>query len=177
MSLKHFLVLMTFIAVVSDYLLHPFYPYFFESRFGIDSPEHVGFYFSSLVFLVMIAFPFWAYVSKKIAELNLLIVTQLIAGLLAIYCYSTDSYPLFWVCSLIMVFFKGSYLLIYPYTLKVVEDKNHHNTIGLLSVVVHLGGILGALIGGFVLDYISPETAFLVMASIVFPLKTAFFLN
>jgi len=164
MKLKSFLILMTFIAVVSDYILHPFYPHFFEDRFGVTSSDHVGFYFSSLCLMVMVAFPFWAFISKKVSELNILIYTQLMAGCLALYCYYTDSYLMFWVVSLVMVFFKGSYLLIYPYTLKVVEEEQHTQTIGLLSVIVHLGGILGAILGGVVLDYITPESIFLVMA-------------
>lgn len=164
MTLKSFLVLMTFIAVVSDYILHPFYPHFFEDRFGVTSSDHVGFYFSSLCLMVMVAFPFWAFISKKVSELNILIYTQLIAGCLALYCYTTDSYLMFWIISLVMVFFKGSYLLIYPYTLKVVQGDQHTQTIGLLSVTVHLGGILGAILGGIVLDYITPASIFLIMA-------------
>ena len=63
---------MTLVAVVSDYLLHPFYPQFFELRFGVKDPEMVGYYFAAICFMVMIAFPFWAYVSKKRAELNII---------------------------------------------------------------------------------------------------------
>ncbi|WP_245907046.1 MFS transporter [Reichenbachiella versicolor] len=164
MSLKYFLVLMTFVAVVSDYILHPFYPHFFADRFGVNSSDHVGYYFSSLCLVIMIAFPFWAYVSKKIAELRILILTQIIAGTLALCCYQIQSYLWFWILSLVMVMFKGSYLLIYPYALKVSGSQDHASTIGLLSVVLHLGGILGAVLGGVVLDFITPESAFIVMA-------------
>lgn len=155
---------MTFIAVVSDYLLHPFYPQFFELRFGMTNPKNVGYYFGALCFMVMIAFPFWAYVSKRVAELKILIYTQAIAGILALCCYKTNSYINFWVLSLTMVLFKGSYLLVYPYILKIIKKEEHTATIGLLSVVVHLGGILGAVIGGFTVDFISPSSIFLIMA-------------
>ncbi len=164
MNLKSFLITMTFIAVVSDYLLHPFYPQFFELRFGMTNPKNVGYYFAAICFMVMIAFPFWAYVSKKVAELKILIYTQAIAGILALYCYWTDSYINFWIVSLVMVLFKGSYLLVYPYILKIINKEEHTSTIGLLSVVVHLGGILGAVIGGFTVDYINPSSIFLIMA-------------
>ncbi|WP_431165203.1 MFS transporter [Tenacibaculum halocynthiae] len=164
MKLKSFLILMTFIAVVSDYLLHPFYPQFFAIRFGMTNPENVGFYFAAICFMVMIAFPFWAYISKKVAELKILIYTQAIAGVLALYCYWTSSYLSFWIVSLIMVLFKGSYLLVYPYILKIIKKEEHVSTIGLLSVIVHLGGILGAVIGGFTVDYIDPSSIFLIMA-------------
>ncbi|MBP2831641.1 MFS transporter [Aquimarina sp. U1-2] len=155
---------MTLVAVVSDYLLHPFYPQFFEARFGVVDPKWVGYYFAAICFMVMIAFPFWAYVSKKVAELNILVYTQCIAGLLALYCYWTTSYFNFWIVSLVMILFKGSYLLVYPYVLKIITKKEHPDTIGLLSVVVHLGGILGAVIGGLTVDLIDANYIFLIMA-------------
>ncbi|NVK07604.1 MAG: MFS transporter [Tenacibaculum sp.] len=156
---------MTLVAVVSDYLLHPFYPQFFELRFGITNPKNVGYYFAAICFMVMIAFPFWAYVSKKVSELNILVYTQAIAGVLALYCYYTTSYINFWIISLVMVLFKGSYLLVYPYILKIITKEEHPSTIGLLSVVVHLGGILGAVLGGITVDYINPSSIFLIMAA------------
>ncbi|MDE1205614.1 MFS transporter [Tenacibaculum larymnensis] len=164
MKLKTFLIVMTLVAVVSDYLLHPFYPQFFELRFGITNPKNVGYYFAAICFMVMIAFPFWAYVSKKVSELNILVYTQAIAGVLALYCYYTTSYINFWIISLVMVLFKGSYLLVYPYILKIITKEEHPSTIGLLSVVVHLGGILGAVLGGITVDYINPSSIFLIMA-------------
>ncbi|WP_438425663.1 MFS transporter [Aquimarina macrocephali] len=165
MTLKKILILMTLVAVVSDYLLHPFYPQFFEARFGVTDPKYVGYYFAAICFMVMIAFPFWAYISKKMAELNILVYTQCIAGILALYCYWTTSYINFWIISLIMVIFKGSYLLVYPYILKIITKKEHTGTIGLLSVVVHLGGILGAVIGGLTVDLVDASYIFLVMAA------------
>ncbi|WP_299895655.1 MFS transporter [uncultured Aquimarina sp.] len=162
--MKSFLIIMTLVAVVSDYLLHPFYPQFFEVRFGVKNPEQVGYYFAAICFMVMIAFPFWAYVSKKIAELRILVYTQCIAGILALCCYITDSYINFWIISLVMVLFKGSYLLVYPYILKIISKKEHPTTIGILSVVVHLGGILGAVIGGATVDFIDASYIFLIMA-------------
>lgn len=156
---------MTLIAVVSDYLLHPFYPQFFELRFGVTNPKLVGYYFAAICFMVMIAFPFWAYVSKKVSELNILVYTQAIAGVLALYCYYTQSYINFWIVSLVMVLFKGSYLLVYPYILKIITKEEHPSTIGLLSVVVHLGGILGAVLGGVTVDTIHPSNIFIIMAA------------
>ena len=51
MNLKSFLITITFIAVVSDYLLHPFYPQFFSLRFGMNDPKVVGYYFAALCFI------------------------------------------------------------------------------------------------------------------------------
>lgn len=164
MNLRFFLILMTLVAVVSDYLLHPFYPQFFELRFGITDPKVVGYYFGAICFMVMIAFPFWAYIAKKIPELRILVFTQAIAGVLALYCFGTSSYLSFWIASLIMILFKGSYLLVYPFILRVIKKEEHINTIGLLSVIVHLGGIGGAVIGGLAVDFLDPRYIFLIMA-------------
>lgn len=163
-ALRDFLIGMTMVAVVSDYLLHPFYPQFFEARFGVTDPKIVGYYFAAICFMVMIAFPFWAYVSEKVAELRILVYTQLIAGVLALYCFWTTSLINFWIVSLVMVCFKGSYLLVYPFILKIIKREEHTRTIGILSVIVHLGGIAGAVIGGLVVDFINPAYIFLIMA-------------
>ncbi len=163
MNLRFYLITMTMVAVVSDYLLHPFYPQFFKARFNITDPEQVGYYFAAICFMVMISFPFWAYVSKKITELKILVFTQFIAGILALYCYWTTSYFEFWIVSLIMILFKGSYLLIYPYILKLANKDNHTETIGFLSVVVHFGSILGAILGGLVVGLFNPCYIFLIM--------------
>lgn len=163
--LTRFMLTMTFVAVVSDYLLHPFYPQFFATRFGVTQPSAVGNYFAALCAVVMVAFPFWAWISKRVAELHLLIVTQAMAGLLALVCFQTESYSLFWTAALIMVFFKGSYLLIYPYTLKLEPVNRHERLIGTLAVLVPLGGILGAILGGAMLTYVTPASAFLIMAA------------
>ena len=162
--MKKLLIAMTLVAVISDYLLHPFYPQFFEVRFGVMDPKVVGYYFAAICFMVMIAFPFWAFVSKKVAELNILVYTQCIAGLLALYCYWTTSYVEFLIVSLGMVLFKGSYLLVYPYILKIIDKKEHASTIGVLSVIVHLGGILGAVIGGLTVDLVNASYIFLIMS-------------
>ena len=164
MNLRFFLILMTLVAVVSDYLLHPFYPQFFELRFGITDPKMVGYYFAAICFMVMIAFPVWAYVAKRIQELKILVFTQAIAGILALYCFWTSSYLNFWIASLVMILFKGSYLLVYPFILRIVKKEEHINTISLLSVIVHLGGIGGAVIGGLAVDLLDPRYIFLIMA-------------
>jgi len=156
---------MTLVAVLSDYLLHPFYPQFFELRFGVTDPKMVGYYFAAICFMVMIAFPCWAFVSRKVPELKILVWTQLVAGLLALYCSWTNSYLMFWITSLVMILFKGSYLLVYPFILRIVKKEEHTNTIGLLSVIVHLGGIIGAVLGGLTVDFLDPRYIFVIMAA------------
>jgi hypothetical protein len=62
-----------------------------------------------------------------------------------------------------MIAFKASYLLMYPYVMGLVGTDQQVRTIGLLSVVVHLGAIAGATLGGGVLHYLSPARMFVLM--------------
>ncbi|SFD62493.1 Predicted arabinose efflux permease, MFS family [Chitinophaga sp. CF118] len=165
MKLRFFLIFMTMVAVLSDYLLMPFYPHFFESRFGITDPREVGFYFSAVCGTVMIAFPIWALISKRRSELKILVYTQVIAGMLAICCFFITSYVHFWIVSLSIIVFKGSYLLVYPYILRITKKEDHTNVIGLLSVIIHFGSVLGAVFGGIVIDLANPAYIFLGMAA------------
>lgn len=163
-SVKHWLVGITIAAVVSDSMLLPFYPHFFASVFGITDPGHIGLYLSACCLTIVLAFPMWARLSRRIPVLQLLIATQLAAGIMSILCYWAQTPVSFWILSLIMLAFKGSYLLVYPMIMATERRDNHGNTIGLLSVVVHIGGIAGAVLGGAVLQWFEPRQVFLVMA-------------
>lgn len=165
MKVRNFLIIMTLVAVVSDYLLHPFYPHFFKSQFGITDPKAVGFYFSTVCATVMIAFPMWAWLSKGKSELRILVYTQLVAGILAASCFFITSYIQFWIVSLSIIIFKGSYLLVYPFILRITKKEDHTNIIGLLAVIIHCGSVLGAVFGGMLIDWLSPAWIFLGMAA------------
>lgn len=164
MTVKHWLVAITIAAVVSDSMLLPFYPHFFASVFGITDPGHIGLYLSACCLTIVLAFPMWARVSRRIPVLQLLIPTQLAAGLLSILCYWAATPVSFWILSLVMLAFKGSYLLVYPMIMATERRDSHGNIIGVLSVVVHIGGIAGAVLGGAVLQWFEPRQVFLVMA-------------
>lgn len=161
---KWFLVGITAVAVISDSMLIPFYPQFFMAVFGITDAQYVGMYLAVYGFVVMLAFPVWAAVAKHVPTLQLLVYTQFAAGVLSILCYWAATAPIFWILSLSMMLFKASYLLIYPYLLSQVSKHQHGGTIGLLSVVVNFGAILGAILGGVILQWFEPRQAFVVMA-------------
>ncbi|WP_026596544.1 MFS transporter [Methylohalobius crimeensis] len=163
--LKFFLIAMTVVAVMSDSMLVPFYPHFFATVFSITDPRYVGAYIAACCFVVMLAFPFWAKVASKIPPLKLLVYTQFAAGVLSISCYYASTVVEFWLLSLAMLVFKGSYLLIYPFVMSMEDKEKHGGTIGLLSVIVHFGTILGALLGGTVLQLFEPRRVFVVMAA------------
>ncbi|MEE7627720.1 MFS transporter [Methylobacter sp. Wu8] len=163
-QLKFFLVAMVTVSVISDSMLIPFYPQFFAAAFSITAPQHIGLYLSASCFVVMLAFPLWAAAAKHMPVLRLLIYTQFAAGVLSILCYESGSLPEFWFVSLLMMVFKASYLLIYPFVMSLEHKDKHGGTIGLLSVIVHLGAIAGAGIGGFALDLFEPRLIFLLMS-------------
>jgi MFS family permease len=158
------LLVATAVAVVSDTMLGPFYPRLFAQAFGVTDPQHVGTYLAATCLTVMVAFPFWAWVEKRVPTLWLLVFTQLAAGLLSLVCSTVTGLVSFWSISLTMIAFKGSYLLIYPYLMRIQHKEKHAQLIGILTVIVHLGGITGATFGGFVLESFTPQRAFLFMA-------------
>lgn len=164
MSLKTSLILLTIVSVIADTMLLPFYPQFFQQAFQYDSAQHVGFYIAACCFTVMTAFPLWAKVARRIHELHLWVVTQVIAACLGIACYFSTSLIEFWILSQLMLVFKASYLLIYPFVMRLEEKDKHLGMVGLFSVLMHFGGIGGALLGGTVLQYFDPRDVYLMMA-------------
>jgi predicted MFS family arabinose efflux permease len=165
MSLKTCLILLTIVSVIADTMLLPFYPQFFQQAFQQSSPEHVGYYIAACCFTVMCAFPLWAKVAKHIHELHLWVYTQVIAGALGIACYFSTSLVEFWLLSQTMLVFKASYLLIYPFVMRLEDKDKHLGMVGLFSVLMHFGGISGALLGGVVLQYFDPRDIYLIMAA------------
>ncbi len=164
-SHKHLLIIVTAVSVVADTLLIPFYPQYFAEVFAVEDARYVGFYLAVYCLVVMLSFPFWAALSRRVDLLRLLLVTQLAAGLLSIACYWITDLTMFWLASMLMMLFKASYLLVYPFILSHESKQQHGATIGILAVVVEFCAILGAVVGGIMLQWFEPRQAFLVMAA------------
>ncbi|MEX3928909.1 MFS transporter [Paraburkholderia sp. BR10936] len=152
MKLRSTIILMTTFAVISDAILIPFYPQFFAARYGVTSPVHAGAYVAFISIVVMLTLPLWARIAKRLDAMHLLVYTQCAAGVLSVASYFAATVPLFWVLSLAMFMCKSSYLLMYPYMMRLEAKELHAHTIGVLSVVVHFGAIAGAVAGGFVMQ-------------------------
>jgi len=165
MKLKHCLILLTLVSVMADTMLLPFYPQFFAVAFNMHSPEHVGFYIAACCLTVMTAFPLWAKVAKHFNELHIWVYTQIIAGALGLYCYFTNDLVAFWIASQIMLIFKASYLLIYPFVMRLEEKDQQLGMVSLFSVLMHFGGIGGALLGGLTLQWFDVKNIYLIMAA------------
>ncbi|WP_137168155.1 MFS transporter [Salinimonas lutimaris] len=164
MSLRSCLIALTLISAVCDTMLLPFYPQFFELEFTTSSPQHVGLYIAACCVTVMVCFPLWARLARRVGELHIWLVTQVISAGLGILCYYETSLSLFWLFSLAMLAFKASYLLIYPYVLRLESQHSHLGVVSLFFVLMHFGAIGGALIGGYLFTEMSPRFAFLVSA-------------
>ncbi|MFZ5533122.1 MAG: MFS transporter [Pseudomonadota bacterium] len=164
MSLKQALIFQTLVSVVADTMLLPFYPQFFAEEFGNTSPEHVGLYIAACCFTVMVALPLWAKVARRVNEFPLWVMTQLAAGTLAIAAWHVDSLVGFWAITQAMLAFKASYLLIYPFVMRLEEKDRHLGVAGLFSVLIHFGAIGGALLGGWLLEFADPRSIYLFMA-------------
>lgn len=164
MGLKFYLIGITAVAVMADSMLLPFYPQYFAERFGINSPEHIGSYTAAICLVAMLALPLWAKLARRQGTLQLLIWTQLGAMTFCIATVWAEQLWLFWLLSLVMIVFKASYLLVYPFLMERVSKAQHAHTIGVLSIVVHFGHIAGALLGGIALVYWPLKYAFLLMA-------------
>ncbi|VUD69212.1 hypothetical protein TDB9533_04578 [Thalassocella blandensis] len=162
-NIKTMLIVLTIISVVADTMVLPFYPQFFDLAFNVQSAEHVGFYIAACCFTVMVAFPFWAKVARYVHELHLWIYTQLIAAALGFYCYHTSNLVEFWVASQLMLVFKASYLLIYPFVMRLEEKDKHLGVASLFAVLMHFGGIGGAIIGGYILNWFDARDLYLIM--------------
>src|SRR5262245_24663951 len=108
MSPKLTLVLMTIVAVVSDSLLHPFFPQYFSVVFGVNDPTHVGLYIAACACTVLVCFPGWALLGRRIPVMRILIATQVVTSALNLACWTIRSLPAFWIVSLTAMAFKAS---------------------------------------------------------------------
>jgi predicted MFS family arabinose efflux permease len=162
--MRRALLALTTLAVVGDAVLLPFYPQYFASRFGVNDASLVGNYLAAMCLVVMLALPAWAALARRVDLLRLLPLTQLAAALLCLCAAFCNSMTAFWLASLAMVACKASYLLIYPLLMSQTPPQQHGSLIGLLSVIVHFGGIAGALLGGALLGLLPPGDVFLLMA-------------
>lgn len=165
MTLRNTIILMTVFAVISDAILIPFYPQFFASRYGLDSPVHVGAYVAAISIAVMCTLPIWARVAKRVEPLYLLVYTQFAAGTFSLLSDWAPDVVTYWVLSMLMFMCKSSYLLMYPYMMRLTPKEQHAATVGILSVVVHFGAIFGAVVGGLVLQTWGPRASIVAMAA------------
>lgn len=165
MNLRTTILIMSGFGVISDSILIAFYPQFFETRYGVTSPVHVGAYIAAISIAVMCMLPVWARVARRIETMHLLLYTQGAAALFCLASIWAPSVESYWGLSLMMFMTKASYLLMFPYLMRLEEPQNHSLVIGLLSVVIHIGAIFGAAVGGMALEHHGPSFCIALMAA------------
>lgn len=165
MTLRFAILVMTACGVVSDAILIAFYPQFFAMRYGETDAVHVGAYVAAISVAVMVTLPLWARVARHVETMHLVVFTQGIAGLLGLASLGAETVAAFWAVTLLMFMTKSSYLLMFPYLMRVEPPDTHAATVGLLAVVVHLGGIFGAMAGGSLLQHLGPDACLLATAA------------
>lgn len=164
-GLRGAVMLMSALAVLSDAVLIGFYPQFFATRYGITSSLHVGAYLAAISIVVMAALPCWARLARRVQTLPLLLCTQGAAGLLCLGSAQAGSVAGFWGLSLLMFAFKSSYLLSFPYLMRLAPMDQHRRLIAQWSVLAHAGAIAGAASGGWLLQALGPQACLMVMAA------------
>lgn len=165
MTLRSAILIMSAFGVISDSILIAFYPQFFEMRYGLTSAVHVGAYVAAISIAVMCMLPVWAYVARFIETLHLVVFTQLAAALLCLAAIWAPNPLSFWVLTMLMYMVKASYLLLFPYLMRLEPLDQHSVVVGLLAVVIHIAAIFGAALGGLSLQELGPRWSLVLMAA------------
>lgn len=165
MKLRPTLIVMMALSVLSDAILIPFYPLFFAQRYGMTSALHTGAYVAAISLVVMMTLPLWAHLAKRIDAMHLLAGTQCAAGGLSIMSCLAPSLPAFWLVSLLMFMCKSSYLLMYPYLMRLEPADTRADTIGTLSIAGHFSAIFGAVLGGWLMQVWDASASMVAMAA------------
>ncbi|PWC16069.1 MFS transporter [Brenneria corticis] len=165
MTLRMTILIMSAFGVISDSILIAFYPQFFRERYGITSTVHVGAYIAAISIAVMCMLPVWARIARRIETMRLLVYTQFAAAIFCVFSAWAPTAWSYWLLTMIMFMTKASYLLMFPYLMRLEKPQNHSMVIGALSVVVHIGAIFGATIGGLGLQQYGPVFCIWLMAA------------
>jgi len=160
------LLLIAFLAIFAESLLAPYYPMYFEKVFQIQDANSVGWYIAACRIVFMAAYPIWAIVSKRYPLGNILVCTQGIAGLICIACAYTYGYTLFLVLSLLMIFFKASYLLIYP--MLIQNSTSRYKEISVLGIILNAGMIASTCASSVWIEHFQIQHLFLIIAAFDF---------
>lgn len=169
MKAKHFragLFFTAFIAILAESLLAPFYPQLFERVFHTTDPVNLGVYIGVCRLSLMLAFPYWAWLSKRIGVARILSFTQGLAGLISISCYLVTDLTVFFGLSLLMTFFKSSYLLIY--TLLVENSDKKGREIGWLGFTIHAAMVVSSVLGAWLFQHYNPANLFVIIGLLDF---------
>ncbi|HET8962540.1 MAG TPA: MFS transporter [Chitinophagales bacterium] len=160
---RNLLYLIALFAVLTDSMLIPFYPRFFELVYQEHSLLITGVFIAFCRIVMIISFPFWGWLAKRVNPLKILTYTQGMAGIICIICSFAGTLTSFFICSFLIELLKSSYLLIYPYLVKTSKTNNRAVTISGISIILNLGIVISTLLGGYFIEHFHPRFIFIIV--------------
>ena len=152
-----------FVGYMADMVLVPFYPQFFRDVYGVQDPRYVGYLIAFCRLTMMLAYPAWARLGKKVPTLKILISTQGLAGLSCLLCMFAPNEWVFLALAMVSVAFKSSYLLIYPLIVAYGGRSRQARSVSLYALLTHSAAVIAALLGGSLLSVADPRSLLLFM--------------
>jgi MFS family permease len=162
-TLRQLLYITALLAVLADSMLIPFYPQFFEQVYQEHSLLVTGIFIAICRIAMIISFPFWSWLTKRMDPLKILTYTQGIAGLVCIVCSFASTLTYFFLCTILIELLKSSYLLIYPYLVKTSAKEKRAAAISGISIILNMGIVISTLLGGYFIEYLEPRHILIVV--------------
>lgn len=162
-NIKPFIYSIALLASLADSLLVPFYPQFFNSVYKEDTLSVTGIYIAACRLAMMCSFPFWSWLSKKYNVIKILSVTQILAAAVCISSAFAADLKSFFVLTLLAELLKSSYLLLYPYLIKISGHRKRSTVISYIALILNSGIVISAVAGGYIIENMNPAHALIVV--------------
>ncbi|MBO8164007.1 MAG: MFS transporter [Brevibacillus sp.] len=153
-----------FLGLFTEVLLSPFYPQFFRKVFGIEDYAYTGFYIFVCRLTVVLCSPLWGFLSRRFDPKYLLFVGQAGTAVLTALMATASSAGQFLAITVVLLFFKSSYMLIYPLIVRLGGGRNNAATAATVHAVYHTAIILSTLAGAWMMDLHRPLAVFYIAA-------------
>ncbi|HEY5705191.1 MAG TPA: MFS transporter [Terrimicrobiaceae bacterium] len=152
------------LSYLADSMLVPFYPQYFKTVYGVDSPLISGAYIAACRIGMLISFQFWSRLTNRFSVMRILCLTQGIAGGISLLCAVAPTVGWFMAFSVLADIFKSSYLLLYPHIIRTAGRDREGSVISYMALIANLGIVLSVLIGGTLLDRVDARMAIVAVA-------------
>ncbi len=163
LTLRQLLYTTALLAVLADSMLIPFYPQFFEQVYQEHSLLITGVFIAICRMAMLVSFPFWSWLTKRMDPLKILSYTQGAAGLICIVCSFASTLTYFFSCTIFIELLKSSYLLIHPYLVKTSGKEKRAAAISGISIILNMGVVISTLLGGYFIEYLQPRHILIVV--------------
>lgn len=158
------LFLIAVLSYLADSMLVPFYPQYFKTVYGVESPLTSGIYIAVCRIGMLISFQLWSRLANRFSVMRILCFTQGVAGVACVLCATAPTVVSFMVFSVIADLFKSSYLLLYPHIIRKAGRDREGSVIATMALIANLGIVLSVLVGGSLLDHVDPRAVIFAVA-------------